>query len=220
MGWFREKPSKADSRWSTRGVIAIVLGIIAFVGGAEPAEPGLTLIAGALVIGGVAMLVMSNWMDSVTMPGAMIRAMLAAYRRTLEKTMAQSRSMDQVVAKAGLAWLETPDQAVVWGTALGLEKRDRGRPRAQPRRRQGRADRGRAPSTCPPGTEAVRAGGASGGGGGGGGLFSSSAVPNLGGMMAALGTIGNSPSSSSSSGGGGFSGGSSGGGGGGSGGGF
>ena len=56
------------------------------------------------------------------MPGAMIRAMLAAYRRTLEKTMAQSRSMDQVVAKAGLAWLETPDQAVVWGTALGLEK--------------------------------------------------------------------------------------------------
>ena len=28
--------------------------------------------------------------------------------------------MDQVVAEAGLPWLETPDQAVVWGTALGL----------------------------------------------------------------------------------------------------
>ena len=55
------------------------------------------------------------------MPGAMIRAMLAAYRRTLQKTMAQARSMQQVVDEAGLAWLETPDQAVVWGTALGLQ---------------------------------------------------------------------------------------------------
>ena len=55
------------------------------------------------------------------MPGAMIRAMLAAYRRTLQKTMAQARSMQQVVDEAGLDWLETPDQAVVWGTALGLQ---------------------------------------------------------------------------------------------------
>ena len=51
----------------------------------------------------------------------MIRAMLAAYRRTLQKTMAQARSMQQVVDEAGLDWLETPDQAVVWGTALGLQ---------------------------------------------------------------------------------------------------
>ena len=55
------------------------------------------------------------------MPGAMIRAMLAAYRRTLQKTMAQARSMQQVVDEAGLDWLDTPDQAVVWGTALGLQ---------------------------------------------------------------------------------------------------
>ena len=55
------------------------------------------------------------------MPGAMIRAMLAAYRRTLQKTMEQARSMQQVVDEAGLDWLDTPDQAVVWGTALGLQ---------------------------------------------------------------------------------------------------
>ena len=60
-------------------------------------------------------------MPAVTMPGAMIRAMLAAYRRTLQKTMEQARSMDQVVAEAGLEWLDTPDQAIVWGTALGLQ---------------------------------------------------------------------------------------------------
>ena len=29
--------------------------------------------------------------------------------------------MQQVVDEAGLPWLETPDQAVVWGTALGLQ---------------------------------------------------------------------------------------------------
>ena len=29
--------------------------------------------------------------------------------------------MQQVVDEAGLTWLETPDQAVVWGTALGLQ---------------------------------------------------------------------------------------------------
>ena len=29
--------------------------------------------------------------------------------------------MQQVVDEAGLKWLDTPDQAVVWGTALGLQ---------------------------------------------------------------------------------------------------
>ncbi len=217
MGWFREKPSKAEGRWSTRGVIAIVLGVIAFVGATNLPSQGLTLIAGAFVIGGGAMLVMSRWMDAVTMPGAMIRAMLAAYRRTLQKTMAQSRSMDQVVAKAGLAWLETPDQAVVWGTALGLENEvEDVLARSLDDVKDGRAAAG---SVYVPMWYGSGGSGVAAGTGGGGGLFSSSAVPDLGGMMSALGTIGNSPPSSSS-GGGGFGGGGSGGGGGGSGGGF
>jgi hypothetical protein len=145
--------------------------------------------------------------------------MLAAYRRTLKKTMDQARSMDQVVAEAGLDWLETPDQAVVWGTALGLhEEVERVLERSMEDLREGRAAAG---STYVPAWY-----GSSGGSGGSGGppgiasgLFSGSAVPNIGGMMAALGSIGNSPPSSGS-GGGGFGGGGSGGGGGGSGGGF
>ena len=68
-------------------------------------------------------MVIAQAMPAVTLNGAMIRAMLAAYRRTLEKTMAQARSMQQVVDEAGLDWLVTPDQAVVWGTALGLQSR-------------------------------------------------------------------------------------------------
>jgi uncharacterized membrane protein YgcG len=217
MGWFRERPSAATSRWMIRGTIAIVLGAIAIFGAVNLPSGGLTLIGGALIIGGIVVFILARSMVSVSLPGAMTRAMLAAYRRTLEKTMAQARSMDQVVAEAGLPWLETPDQAVVWGTALGLEKEvEEVLERSMTDLREGRAAVG---STYMP----VWFGAGGDGGGGTGapataGLFSSSAVPNIGGMMATLSSIGNSPSSSG--GGGGFGGGGSGGGGGGSGGGF
>src|SRR4029453_11419820 len=112
-GWFREPPSKATQRWSIRGIIAIVVGVVAIIGGQNLPSAGLTLIGGALVIAGVFLVVLSRWRRAVTLPGAMIRAMLAAYRRTLEKTMAQARSMDEVVAEPQLSWLETPDQAGV-----------------------------------------------------------------------------------------------------------
>jgi Predicted membrane protein len=164
--------------------------------------------------------VFAQAMPAVTMPGAMIRAMLAAYRRTLQKTMAQARSMQQVVDEAGLDWLDTPDQAVVWGTALGLQSEIEG----VLSRSLEDVKTGQASGVVPyfpvwyqtsSGTPFM----SSGAGGSGGGLFSDSGIPDVGGMMSALGTIGNSPSSSGS-GGGGFSGGSSGGGGGGAGGGF
>jgi uncharacterized membrane protein YgcG len=216
-GWFRERPSKVQGRWALRGGLAIAAGVVAFIGAFNLPSGGLTLIGVALVGGGIAVLVMSRWMQAVTLPGAMIRAMLAAYRRTLHKTMQQSRSMDQVVAEAGLDWLETPDQAVVWGTALGLEEDiEAVLERSLDDLRDGRSVAG---STYFPVWYGSHAGGTASGFAGGGGLFSSSAVPDFGGMMSALGTIGNSPSSSGGSGGG-FSGGSSGGGGGGSGGGF
>jgi hypothetical protein len=163
---------------------------------------------------------MSNWMPAVSIPGSMIRAMLAAYRRTLEKTMAQSRSMDEVVEKAQLDWLQTPDQAVVWGTALGLEKEIEGvLERSLDDVKEGRAA---ATSTYFPiwfGTGSPGSASGFAATGGGGGLFSSSGIPDIGGMMASLSTIG-TPPGGSGGGGGGFGGGGSGGGGGGSGGGF
>jgi uncharacterized membrane protein len=155
------------------------------------------------------------------MPGAMVQAMMAAYRRTLQKTMAQSRSMQQVVDESGLFWLETPDQAVVWGTALGLQDEIEGvlqRSLEDVRQQPSMASATYFPAwySTSDGSSMARGMAA----GSGGSIFSGSAVPDLGGMMSALGTIGNSPASSGGGGGGGFSGGSSGGGGGGSGGGF
>ena len=180
------------------------------------------LIGGAVIAGGIVVVVFAQAMPAVTMPGAMIRAMLAAYRRTLEKTMAQARTMQQVVDEAGLDWLETPDQAVVWGTALGLQHEIEGvldRSLEEAKTATAGASPIWFPTWYPRRTApASRARGAVASSGGS--LFSDSGIPDLGGMMSALGTIGNSPSSSGSGGGGGFSGGSSGGGGGGAGGGF
>ena len=220
-GWFTEKPSKVTGRWVGRGVLAVIAGAIALIAGFNVPMSGLVLIGGATIAGGIVVVLFARGMPAVTMPGAMIRAMLAAYRRTLQKTMAQARSMQQVVDEAGLDWLDTPDQAVVWGTALGLQHEIE----SVLSRSLEDVQRGQTAGVIPyfpiwyqnssgtPFTAATA-------GGSGGGLFSNSGIPDLGGMMSTLGTIGNSPSSSGGSGGGGFSGGSSGGGGGGAGGGF
>ena len=219
-GWFKEPPSKVRNRWIGRGVLVTVAGAVGIIAGFNVPISGLLLIGGAAIGGGIVALLFAASMPAVTMPGAMIRAMLAAYRRTLQKTMAQARSMQQVVAEAGLPWLDTPDQAVVWGTALGLQHEIEGvLDRSMEDVRRGATSGGYVPyfpawyqgSGGTPMTAATASGS-------GGGLFSNSGVPGIGGMMAAIGTIGNAPSSSG--GGGGFSGGSSGGGGGGAGGGF
>jgi uncharacterized membrane protein YgcG len=220
-GWFSERPSKVVSRWSGRGILAVVGGIIAIVIGFNVPIAGLVLIGGAAIAGGIVVIIIAQSMPAVSMPGAIVRAMLAAYRRTLQKTMAQARSMQQVVAEAGLPWLDTPDQAVVWGTALGLQGEIEGVLKRSLEDVQAGAS-----ATVPyfpiwyqtsGGTPFV---GSRGSSGSGGSLFSGSAIPDVGGMMSALGTIGNSPSSSGGGGGGGFGGGGSGGGGGGAGGGF
>lgn len=224
-GWFKERPSKVVMRWAGLGLIPLILGIVAIFVGVMVPMAGLLLVGIAAVAAGIVVLGLARSMPAVTMPGAMVRAMLAAYRRTLQKTMAQARSMQQVVDQSGLAWLDTPDQAVVWGTALGLQDEiegvlSRSLEDARAAATSGSSGSGSVPyfpawyggSDGNPTTGAAVAGS-------GASLFSASAIPDFGGMMSALGTIGNSPSSSGD-GGGGFSGGSSGGGGGGAGGGF
>ncbi|MBA3234848.1 MAG: hypothetical protein H0T59_02500 [Chloroflexi bacterium] len=202
-------------------MLALIGGGIAVFAGFNIPFAGLTLIGAAAIAGGLVVLVSARAMPTVTMSGAMIRAMLAAYRRTLQMTMAQARNMQQVVDEAGLEWLDTPDQAVVWGTALGLQSEVE----AVLARSLEDIEQARTSGFVPyfPAWYQNSDGAAftsSSVGGSSASLFSRSGIPDIGGMMSAIGTVGNSPSSSGDSGGGGFSGGSSGGGGGGSGGGF
>jgi hypothetical protein len=215
--WFAERPSKVVGRWRLWGTLEAVAGGIAIWAGFTIPMSGLTLLGGAAVVAGVVTLLVAGVMPARTMAGAMQKAWLLAYRRTLSKTMEQARSMDQVVQEAGLSWLETPDQAVVWATALGLSDQVED---VLSRTMEDSRERGITTGYFPlwyRGSDGTSlAGGATGGGGG---IFSSSGVPSIGGMMAAMGTIGNAPSSSGGAGGGGFGGGG-GGGGGGAGGGF
>ena len=215
--WMTERPSKVVSRWRVRGALAIGAGIGLAVLAFQVPIAGLVAVGAGIGLGGLVIVIVAGGMPAVTMAGAMLRAMLAAYRRTLEKTMAQARSMQQVVDEAGLPWLETPDQAVVWGTALGLQHDiERVLERTLDDVREGRGTSTPYFPAWYTGSSGSPTTAGSVAGGGGGGLFSSSAIPSFGGMMAVLGGVGNSPSSS---GGGGFGGGG-GGGGGGAGGGF
>ncbi len=215
-GWFGEAPGKVMRRWFLIGGAEIGAAILAFILGSMIPSSGFVLLAVGLATAGVVTMVVAWAMPARTLAGATIRAMLAAYRRTLQAVLFGARSMDQVVAEPRLAWLETPDRAVVWAVALGLQDEvEEVLKRSMEDLRAGRTGSAYVPMWY---GSASGPGGAGGWGGFAPGVMSGSAIPNLGGMFAALGTIGNTPSSSGS--GGGFSGGSSGGGGGGAGGGF
>ncbi len=217
-GWYREPPTRTSGRWAALGVVAFVLAIGSIILGANLPSSGLVLIGLSLIASAVWLFIISTVMPARTQAGAVVVAMLEAYRRTLEKTMAQARSMGQVVEESAIPLIEDPDDAVVWGTALGLQEDvERVLQRSAEDFSAGRSRSGYFPLWYSSGSGSW--GDGHGGGGWAPGMMSSSPIPNFGGMMAALGTIGNSPSSSGS-GGGGFSGGSSGGGGGGAGGGF
>jgi len=219
-GWFRERPSSAVGRWSGWGLLVIIAGVAVFIAGLNLPSSGAVLVGIALAVSGVALALIGSAMPQRTKAGAVIVAMLEAYRRTLQKTMALARSMGEVAQASAIPLIESPDDAVVWGVALGLQQDvENVLQRSAEDRRSGVAPGAYLPFWYMGSSPSY------GGGGGGGwapGLMSSSPIPDFGGMMAALGTIGNSPASSGSggSGGGGFGGGGSGGGGGGSGGGF
>ncbi|HSM38477.1 MAG TPA: hypothetical protein VK838_04025, partial [Candidatus Limnocylindrales bacterium] len=219
LGWLTQRPTPMITRWVAVGIGELVAGGgLVWLGYALPMS-GLTLLGAALAIGGVVTAAFGSAMSQRTPNGAYVDAMLKAYRRTLQKTLQQARSMGEVVEQPEVRVLaDTPDKAVVWGIALGLHREV-----AQVLER-GLAD---ARSTSDPnagyyptwlGTSSSSGSFAGGGGSGSGmaGLFSGSGTPDVGGMFSALGSVGSSPPSSSSGSGGGFGGGSSGGGGGGS----
>jgi uncharacterized membrane protein YgcG len=162
-------------------------------------------------------------MSQRTAHGAQVDGMLKAYARTLQKTMEQARTMDQVVDEPAVRILaDTPDKAVVWAIALGL--RDEVAAVLTRTLEDRRAGMSTAQSAFYPlwfGATAATSGFGDVDGMGartvcdGGELFSGSAVPDFNGMFSALDSIGTTPASSSSgSSGGGFGGGGSSGGGG------
>jgi uncharacterized membrane protein YgcG len=228
IGWLTRLPGPAIGAMTAVGVVIMLIGAGVIWLGISIPMSGAVMFGAALVLGGVATIGFGRAMSKRTAQGAYVDAMLAAYRRTLAKTLEQARSMGDVVAQPEVAVLaDTPDKAVVWGMALGLHEAVAAllaRSLEDQTRRSGSPAGAYYPiwlgST--PGSAWASAGGDLRGGvvHGGGSVFSGSAMPDIGGMFDALGSVGSTPpssSSSSGSGGGGFSGGGSSGGGGGSG---
>jgi len=208
LGWMTRLPTPEITRWVFIGVAEAVLGGGAiFLGNTIPMS-GLTLVGAALVIGGLVTAAFGSQMSKRTPNGAYVDAMLKAYRRTLEKTLEQARSMAEVVQDPTVRVLaDTPDKAVVWGVALGLH-REVGEVLA----REMADPQTRAMTQSSGAYYPMWLGSSTGSGTGdaGGSLFSGSGIPDMGGMLGTLGSIGSAPSSS----GGGFGGGGGGGGGG------
>ncbi|HTI29081.1 MAG TPA: TPM domain-containing protein [Methylomirabilota bacterium] len=214
LGWFTRRPSTLITRWSFIGIGEMVLGGLFVAGGFFIPMSGLTLLGAATGVGGVVTWAIGQAMSQRTPNGAYVDAMLKAYRRTLQKTMEQARSMEQVVADPTVKlFADTPDKAVVWGFALGLHDE------VGDVLRRSLEDQAKDPSRAAGGYYPLWLGSSPSSIGGdglaGGSIFSGSGMPDIGGMFNAVGSIGSSPPSSSSSGGGFSGGGSSGGGGGG-----
>jgi hypothetical protein len=79
-------------------------------------------LGGGLAAGGMATYLIAPAMASISVEGSVMKAQLAAYRRTLQASFAQATSIQDVASASRLSWLETPDQTVVWAVALGLQK--------------------------------------------------------------------------------------------------
>jgi uncharacterized membrane protein YgcG len=227
QGWLTTKPGDVILNWGLLGGLeiglAIVVGFFWFVFGASG------IIVAALAVGsaGGATIILANWMPCRTRQGAILWSMLAAYRRTLQLTMAQAASMGDVVKAKALPWVSTPDQVMAWSVAFGLDTELEGvlcRSLTNP------DDATNTPASAwhpmwwvDSSTGRPLSGFSLGhaGGSGSSGLFSASALPDPGSMIAALGSISHptAPASSGGGGAGGAGGGSFGGGGGGGGGG-
>lgn len=121
-GWLAALPVFRRLRWRLTGVAEIAVALAALALGSALHADVLTGLAAGVAAGGVVTYLIAPAMTVETHEGAAMKAQLAAYRRTLQLTFSRARTMDEAVTAAGLTWLETPDQALVWGVALGLRQ--------------------------------------------------------------------------------------------------
>jgi hypothetical protein len=119
QGWI--KGLSFISRWKWEGLAAVEVVAGLLLAGAGSNDQGLPYGIGlGIAAGGVVTWLLARLMASRTHEGAVMKAQLAAYRRTLKATFDSSPTLDDAVRSSRMTWLETPDQALVWGVALGL----------------------------------------------------------------------------------------------------
>jgi uncharacterized membrane protein YgcG len=213
-GWLTEAPGAVMLRWGLIGGLELALAIGAGILWLVLSASALFVLTASLALAGVVTLILSSFMPARTRQGAMLYAMLTAYKRTLALTMTQSKSMVEVVEKHALPWVTTPDAAMVWGVAFGLDKEVElvlSRTLADGSDEATDDKDAQSSTTWYPSwwTMGLHSSGSHGGHGGQGGsvafssasagLFSSSPIPDPGSIIAALGSMASPPSPASSS---------------------
>jgi hypothetical protein len=132
-GWVLKRPGAVIHAWRIVAAVEVVAGALVGWVAASWASAWISAsywpVAGAVAavgIGafsaGVITFVVSGAMPARTKDGAMLAAMLNAYRRTLIATIKQAKSLEQVVEMRPLPWVGTPTEEIAWGVAFNLER--------------------------------------------------------------------------------------------------
>ncbi len=119
-GWIGGLSVIATVKWTLLAALELVAGIALAVVGSRSSLVALQSLGGGIAAAGVATYLIGGQMPALSQEGAVMKAQLAAYRRTLAATFAGANTLEDAVGTQRLPWLETPDQAIVWGMALGL----------------------------------------------------------------------------------------------------
>ncbi len=132
-GWVRKRPGATIHAWRILAGVEVVFG--ALVGWVAASLASATIPESSWPVGGavaavgigafgagVITFVVSGAMPVRTKDGAMLTAMLNAYRRTLIATIKQAKSLEQVVEMRPLPWVGTPTEEIAWGVAFNLER--------------------------------------------------------------------------------------------------
>lgn len=119
-GWLDSMPVLTRLRWRIAGGVAAGTGVAFLVLGSNTFSDTWTGLGTGLFLGGLFVIWRAPSMVQPSKAGGLVRAQLAAYRRTLDMTFKQAGSINDAIGPAGLPWLTTPDEAIAWAVALGL----------------------------------------------------------------------------------------------------
>jgi hypothetical protein len=120
-GWVPKLAVLTRLPWYGLAGVELIVGIVVAAAGGTAGQAQQALGSG-IALGGLATYLIGQRMPALTMDGAVMKAQLAAYRRTLAMTFGSAASLAGVVATRRMPWLDTPDQTIVWGIALGLRR--------------------------------------------------------------------------------------------------
>ena len=132
-GWVMKRPGATIHAWRILAGGEAVAGAVVGWGMASwlsaslgesywPVAGAVATVGIGAVVAGLVTFLVSGAMPARTKDGAMLTAMLNAYRRTLIATIRQADSLAQVVEMRPLPWVGTPAEEIAWGAAFGLER--------------------------------------------------------------------------------------------------